>query len=249
MKNKIAKFLLLFSIVLLTNSCARIRFETKGIIIETSLGEFGTLVIFNPDNVDFEEESTLDIIWGGIAVAGKDGKNVREIKFTEDPAHNDFKNTDPMDEIKLVLYSEFDPVDFDFSIFNEIGHISSTDLKAGGWYFWDLDKETLEYLGKIKKVQEDYKKEEEEKNKNSGGGGGSGGGSGGGVVGSYDYTFVCPITQESHTVPIPKDGCETKNEYYARTFVCNDVAKMYDACVDYLRCNKKEPISFCDVYK
>jgi len=74
------------------------------------------------------------------------------------------------------------------------------------------------------------------------------GGGGGGNIGSYDYTFTCPATGIVNTVPIPEDGCEEENEYYARTFVCNDVANFYDACREYFGCNGQVDISFCDVY-
>ncbi|MEP3581013.1 MAG: hypothetical protein ABJN36_03440 [Cyclobacteriaceae bacterium] len=76
---------------------------------------------------------------------------------------------------------------------------------------------------------------------------GSGGNSGG--VDSYDYTFTCAWDGSENTVPIPKDGCESENEYYARTFICNEVANMYDACRDYFGCNNETDISFCDQYK
>lgn len=74
---------------------------------------------------------------------------------------------------------------------------------------------------------------------NESGGGSSGGGgssSSGGSGGSYDWSFTCPDTGTSSTLPIPKGSCESEYKQYGQTFGCNQVDSFYSACYSLYSC-------------
>ena len=80
-------------------------------------------------------------------------------------------------------------------------------------------------------VEDDYEDDYSTSSSNS-----SSSSSGSSSGGSYDYTFTCPITNQSHTVPIPRGSCESEYKQYARVFGCNDVGNFNRAACALERC-------------
>ena len=167
MNNKIFKLLIFFLTITSFYSCSKIRFENDGIIIEAEIdGERYPMIMYNTkDGFDILDESTFDQFIFGTEIAGK---TVTEIRFNEDPASYDYKNTNPKEEVSIIMY-ETNGFNFEYKEANKLAEVTTTDLKGGEWYYWNLDDETLEYIGKIKKIKKDYEKQQEElENQNSG---------------------------------------------------------------------------------
>lgn len=64
---------------------------------------------------------------------------------------------------------------------------------------------------------------------------------------TYDWTFTCPAGGE-YTVPITEGPCEAAQKEYAKTFGCNEVDNMYEACMDYHGCSGGNT-TICEAYK
>lgn len=167
---------------------------------------------------------------------------------------------DPTKDLSLAVQT-LDDWGLQLSTFapqHQIGNIDVSNLRPGGYYKWDLATNDFTYVGKAGPMERKYKREQEKikqssMNNNTGGSTGSGGsgssqpGSGSLTVGTYDHTFSCPYSG-SHTIPIPKDGCEKTNERYAEVFTCNDVQNFYSACVEFFKCHG-QPYGHCVNFK
>ena len=65
---------------------------------------------------------------------------------------------------------------------------------------------------------------------------GSESGAGGEAVGTYEFTFTCSATGQSHTVDVPDDSCSADSEYLAEVYGCNLIDEMSQACRGYYGC-------------